>query len=91
MSSLDDSHDKLVAFYRSFVAFNECLRLSLSDLETCNEAVDPLWQDEYRRRYDVEWVALKSNLSKYIAGESAEYDRFLTEKIAVLERYLFDR
>jgi hypothetical protein len=89
MSSLDDTHERLLIFRRDLTAFTEQMAASLSALLDHHTGLDGLWQDTFRARYDAAWEPLMRGVEEFRDHESPEYDRFLQDKIRALEEYLY--
>jgi hypothetical protein len=89
MSSLDDTHERLIRFQLDLARFTEQMASSLGALRDHHAALDGLWsQDTFRRRYDAAWEPLERTVESFRDHESPEYDRFLAEKLAALDDYL---
>jgi len=86
--SLDQTHEAMTHFARQLEAFNTSLRISYRALRERHDAVDPLWQDEMRRRYDQRLAELDERLATYLSSESEHYEQFIREKLRHLEDYL---
>lgn len=86
--SMDDQYEQMIRFTRSLEQFNEKLNNSIRDLEEKHSIVAPLWQDEMRKNYDLEWQPLHERMVNYARVESQRYIEFLRTKARLLERYL---
>jgi len=91
MSSLDDTHERLLVFRRDLAAFTERMAASLSALHEHHAGLDAFEHDTFRKRYDAAWEPLMRGIETFRDHESPEYDRFLQEKIVALEEYLYGR
>jgi hypothetical protein len=91
VSSLDDTHERLLAFRRDLSTFTERMAASLADLADRHAGLDNLWRDSFRVHYDAAWEPLVQTVESFRDHESPEYDRFLSDKIASLEDYLYGR
>jgi hypothetical protein len=89
VSSLDDTRERLLVFRRDLAQFTDQMAASLADLHDHHAALDGLWRDTFRRRYDAAWEPLAAAVQVFRDHESPEYDRFLQEKIRALEEYLY--
>ena len=88
MTSLDDTHERLLEFRRDLAQFTEQMATSLAALHDHHAALDGLWRDSFRARYDATWEPLVQGVTMFRDHESPEYDRFLQEKIVALDEYL---
>ena len=88
MHSMDDVFDRMQAFRHVLSKFQDSLEGSLGDLRSRHDLVDPLWQDEARRYYDLHYGPLHEMLLRYVRSEGPEYLRFLEEKIRAIDAYL---
>jgi uncharacterized protein YukE len=86
--SLDDTYEQMRQFYLALREFNESLRVSVADVNQKHMAVDPLWQDSFRRRYDAEYQSFLESMTTYLNRESWNYAQFLEDKIQELGQYL---
>jgi hypothetical protein len=93
MFSMDDVHERMDAFARALARFQESLEGSLAEMQARHDAVDPLWQDEARRHYDLHYGPLHEMLVQYLRVQGPDYLRFLGEKLRAIEAYLhgYDR
>ena len=88
MTSLDDTHERLLVFRRDLAQFTEQMAASLAALHDHHAALDGLWRDSFRHRYDAVWEPLVADVTVFRDHESPEYDRFLETKIIALDEYL---
>ena len=88
MSSLDETHERLLTFQRDLAQFTEQMAASLAALHDHHQGLDGLWRDSFRHRYDAAWEPLVQGVETFRDHESPEYDRFLQEKIVALDDYL---
>jgi hypothetical protein len=88
VTSLDDTHERLLVFRRDLAQFTEQMAGSLAALRDHHTALDDLWRDSFRARYDDVWEPLVADVSAFRDHESPEYDRFLEAKIRSLDEYL---
>ena len=91
MTSLDDTHERLLVFRRDLAQFTEQIAGSLAALRDHHAALDDLWRDSFRARYDDIWEPLVTDVSAFRDHESPDYDRFLEAKIRSLDEYLHGR
>jgi uncharacterized protein YukE len=85
---MDEQFDQMRAFRDALIDFNERLRGSVEDLRRHHEAVSPIWQDQMRREYDIQWEPLDSAMKGYVEREGPGFVEFLSIKLHALERYL---
>lgn len=88
MHSMDDVLDRMEAFRRVLSRFQESLEGSMAELAERHDAVDPLWQDEARRTYDLHHGPLHEMLARYVRQQGPDYLRFLDEKLRAIDAYL---
>lgn len=86
--SLDDTHERMQLFARALANFQETLEASMAHVERLHGAIDGLWQDEMRARYDAMYAPYHEDLLRYARTQGPEYARFLSEKIQALDEYL---
>lgn len=91
MPSLDDTRERLIAFRQDLVAFRDRMGDSLADLSQRHASLDLLWNDSFRREYDAAWTPLRETLEAFHQREGPDYEAFLSEKIRVLDDYLYGR
>lgn len=89
--SMDDQHREMERFFKDLQSFNGHLRISVSNLSQHHSAVDPLWQDEFRKEYDRIWQEFEDGMASYINREAPEYEEFLFQQLKWLRRYLYGR
>ncbi len=87
--SMDDQFVELHRFRQHLVSVNERFRCSARELTIAHERADPLWQDSMRRTYDAEYDLFSERVRQYLEREAPNYERFLEEKTAALQRYLY--
>lgn len=87
--SMDVLHDEMMVFRQSLIQFDESLKASINNLEAQHDRVSPLWQDEMRRHYDMQWFPLHNNIKNYVNLEAPSYVEFLSFKLHQLEMYLY--
>jgi hypothetical protein len=88
MYSMDDVFERMQAFARVLVKFQDSLETSLAVMQARHEAVDPLWQDEARRHYDRHYGPLHETMVNYLRIQGPDYLRFLEDKLRAIETYL---
>lgn len=89
MESLDEVHDSMCQFGAALDRFQSALEASCSELRRCHEAVEPLWQDSYRKDYDARYEPLREMLERYVQSQGPEYRLFIDRKVMSLRAYLF--
>ncbi len=87
--SLDEQFEQMHHFSQALESFNERLRISMTDLTDRHEAVSPIWQDSFRRTYDMEWNPFEEHMKMYLQREALAYSQFLETKLKYLQAYLF--
>jgi hypothetical protein len=88
--SMDDQLAQMERFRQDLSAFNERLAGAARDLTAAHERLSPLWQDSFRREYDMLYTPFSERLDHYHSQEAPAFERFLDQKIAALRRYLFE-
>ena len=86
--SMDDQYAQLQRFHRHLESVNTRLAASARELAHAHDRVDPLWQDTLRRTYEAEYAPFAGRVHTYLHREAPNYERFLREKTAALNRYL---
>ena len=69
--------------------FNDSLRTSVMDLERQHDSVSPLWQDQWRKDYDMIWQPFEETMKHYLNSGGPNYIEFLDHKSDAMRRYLF--
>jgi hypothetical protein len=87
--SLDEQFEQMRYFAEALEVFNERLRASVVDLSHKHDTINPLWQDSFRRKYDLEWNEFEERMKAYIQREAPTYTQFLEDKLKNLYSYLF--
>ncbi len=87
--SMDDQLGQMQRFRHDLRGFNDRLTAAGRELAAAHERLAPLWQDSFRRDYDALYRGLAERLDRYRANEAPAFERFLDEKTAALNRYLF--
>jgi hypothetical protein len=85
---MDDVYERMAAFARALAGFQQSLETSVGEMEARHRAVDPLWQDEARRHYDMHYGPLHDMLLQYLRTQGPLYLRFLEDKLRAIEAYL---
>lgn len=88
MASMDDVFERMQLFRTTLQRFQDALEGSLADLNARHGDVDPLWQDEARRFYDMQYGPLHDTLETYVRQQGPDYLAFLDEKLRAIEAYL---
>jgi len=88
MSSMDELHERMQYFNIALQRFQDSLEVSLTDLRSRHETVDPHWQDEARRHYEIQYEPLREMLHRYVTQQGPDYLQFVQEKIRCIDRYL---
>lgn len=88
MSTMDELHEQMQYFNNVLQRFQDSLEVSLNDLRSSHEVVDPHWQDEARRHYELQYGPLREMLQRYVTQQGPDYLRFIQEKIRFIDRYL---
>ena len=89
--SLDETAERMMIFHRALERFNERLNASCQDVQRQHEAISPIWQDEFRRRYDATWGIFDESMKRYLAKERPAYEYFMNQKLRAREGYLHGR
>ncbi len=88
MHSMDDVFDRMQTFRHVLSKFQESLEGSMAELKSRHDAVDPLWNDEARRFYDLHYGPLHEMLARYVQTQGPDYLLFLEEKLRAIDGYL---
>ncbi|MBM4429999.1 MAG: hypothetical protein FJ026_06555 [Chloroflexi bacterium] len=88
-ATVDDTYAQMTTFLQTLKDFNTHLHVSVSDLAHHHEAVNPLWQDSFRRQYDAEWQQFVDLMARYLNQEAPAYEQYLYEKLIALGGYLY--
>jgi hypothetical protein len=88
MESMDDVFERMRAFWQVLGTFQQAMEASAAEMQARHDAVDPLWQDEARRFYDLRYGPLHAMLEQYLRFQGPDYLRFLEEKLRALDAYL---
>lgn len=86
--NMDDQYREMKLFQQQLIEFNMRLHDTMRDLEQRHEHVSPMWQDEMRKHYDLQWEPLYQGMKRYQEHDARAYVEFLTIKLHALERYL---
>ena len=89
--SLDETAERMMIFHRALERFNERLNASCRDVQRHHEAIAPLWQDEFRRRYDATWGPFDDSMQRYLTRDRPAYEDFINQKLRAIEAYLHGR
>jgi hypothetical protein len=85
---MDDLFEHMRTFWQALARFQASLEASAAELQARHDAVDPLWQDEARRFYDLHYGPLHAMLEQYLRVQGPDYLRFLEEKLRAIDAYL---
>jgi hypothetical protein len=87
--SMDEQFEQMRYFHDALNAFTDRLRASVMDLEQKHAVVDPLWQDAFRKQYDLVWSSFEETMKQYLTREAPSYTQFLQDKLRDLHEYLY--
>lgn len=87
---LDETYYSMLNFRQLLIQFNDSLRTSVQDLQNQHERVSPLWQDQWRRDYDMIWLPFEETMNRYLNALGPDYVEFLNRKQEAMRRYLGD-
>jgi len=85
---MDELHERMLYFNNALQRFQDSLEASLMDLRSQHENVDPHWQDDARRNYEIHYGPLREMLQRYVTQQGPDYLRFVQEKIRCIDHYL---
>jgi uncharacterized protein YukE len=86
--SMNDTFREMRNFHQELARFNDGLRGTMTELQSRQDRVSPIWQDDMRQEYDLQWRELDEMMKHYLSKESIGYSQFLDRKLQSLARYL---
>jgi hypothetical protein len=86
---IEETFHSMQDFRQLLVQFNDSLRSSVKDLENQHDSVSPLWQDQWRKDYDMIWLPFEETMQRYLNSGGPNYIEFLDLKSDAMRRYLF--
>jgi hypothetical protein len=86
---IDETYYSMQNFRQLLIQFNDSLRSSVMDLEAQHDSVSPLWQDQWRKDYDMIWLPFEETMKGYLTTGGPNYVEFLDLKSEAMRRYLF--
>lgn len=86
--SMDDVFERMMHFQRTLREFTEAFTGTVQEMQRRHDEVSPLWQDQFRREYDVHWDVLQREIDLFLNTRAPQYDEFLTRKLRALANYL---
>jgi hypothetical protein len=86
---IEETYYSMLNFRQLLIQFNDSLRSSVMDLEKQHDNVSPLWQDQWRKDYDMIWLPFQDTMQRYLSTGGPNYIEFLNFKSEAMRRYLF--
>jgi hypothetical protein len=86
--SMDEVSERMREFERALGDFHGLMQASLADLRRSHDELDPLWQDQARRDYDVRFLPLAEHMDRFVHRDCPRYREFISNRAAWLDRYL---
>lgn len=86
--SMDDVLERMLHFQKSLREFTVSFAGTVEEMQRRHDEVSPLWQDRFRREYDVQWEVLQREIDLFLSTRAPQYDEFLSRKLRALTNYL---
>jgi len=88
---VDDQLEALRRFDHELRDFNDELRRALADLDRRYQGTVTVWDDSVRRTLGARIEEARGPVDHYLRHDAEAFERFITERIRRLHRYLHGR
>ena len=87
--SMDDVYENLKSLEQGLEQFNEHLRNHFAEVMQAHDHLQPEWDDEMRREYDITWQPMQDSMEEYIHQIGPNYVGYLVQQLHHLRAYLY--